>query len=122
MDTTPRRKFQNLETQRMHENKEASKQAAKHSEPDGDEAAPAGDEEPIENVVDEHGPADEVEITSKHGKHKHKSVHHDAASAKEHVSKAFGEESEPAEGEGEQGGGESYGGGGGGIPTMGGGR
>lgn len=51
----------------------------------------------IEDHVAEHGPADHVEIHSHHGGKVHKSTHHDAQSAHEHVSKAFGEEPEENE-------------------------
>lgn len=48
-------------------------------------------EHSIEEHVEEHGPADHVEIHSHHGGQVHKSTHHDAESAHEHISKAFGE-------------------------------
>ena len=52
-------------------------------------------EQNIEDVVSEHGPAEHVEIHSHHKDgHVHKAKHHDSASAREHVSKAFGEEPE----------------------------
>jgi hypothetical protein len=107
------RKFENREMQKRYD--ESRPKPEEHDEPDGDET-PDGEEKPIEDVVDEHGPADEVEIHSKHGKHTHKSRHHDAEEAKAHIDKAMGggEESAMGGGEGE----EEMGGGGGGMPTM----
>jgi|SRR5580658_386813 hypothetical protein len=49
------------------------------------------DENSIEEHVEEHGPADHVEIHSHHGGAVHKSVHHSAHEAKAHIDKAFGE-------------------------------
>lgn len=57
-------------------------------------------EQPIEDSVDEHGPAEHIEMHTHHKDgHVHKSKHHDHQSAHDHVSKAFGEtqqEPEPA--------------------------
>lgn len=54
-----------------------------------------GHEENMRDVVEEHGPAEEVEIHSRHADgHVHKSKGHDHASAKKHMSEAFGEEPE----------------------------
>jgi hypothetical protein len=54
-------------------------------------------EQPIEEAVEEHGPAEHVEVHVHHKDgHVHKSKHHDAESAREHVSKAFGDEGEHA--------------------------
>jgi hypothetical protein len=78
---------------------------------DGDEDM---DEKPIEDMVKEHGPADHVEVTSHHGKHMHKSMHHDAMAAKEHMDKAFGD-GEEGEHMPEDESGMAMGGG---IPTM----
>lgn len=54
---------------------------------------PERDDQPIEDSVDEHGPAEHIEMHTHHKDgHVHKSMHHDHQSAHEHVSKAFGEE------------------------------
>jgi hypothetical protein len=52
-------------------------------------------DEPIESVVQQHGPASEVEVHSKHQDgHMHKAKHHDVHSAKHHVSAAMGQKDE----------------------------
>jgi len=89
------RKYQNMETQRLHDRNESEKKSSPRpsakeapDEQDGEEQ-----EQPMEDVVAEHGPAQEVEVSSKHEDgHVHKSKHHDAKSASDHVHKAFGEE------------------------------
>jgi hypothetical protein len=105
------RKFENKEMQRRYD--QSRPKAEDREEP----AAGDENEKSIEDVVEEHGPADHVEVTSHHGKHKHKSEHHDAQSAKEHIDKSFGEEGAGDEREHEPEMGD--GGMGGGIPTMG---
>lgn len=73
-----------------------------HGEPDGDEG---GEEQPIESVVGEHGPAHTTHIEKKDGDsysvhsehddgHKHSSHGHDVHSAHEHSKKAHGVEEE----------------------------
>lgn len=53
------------------------------------------EEQPIEESVDEHGPAEHIEMATHHKDgHVHKSKHHDHQSAHEHVTKAFGEQPE----------------------------
>jgi hypothetical protein len=56
---------------------------------------PEHDEKPIEESVDEHGPAEHIEMHTHHKDgHVHKARHHDHQSAHDHVSKAFGEQPE----------------------------
>jgi len=69
------------------------------SEPKGPKVKPEPEgehqEENMQDVVSEHGPAEHVEIHSHHEDgHVHKSKHHDAHSARNHVSMAFGEQPE----------------------------
>ncbi len=92
-------KFGNREMQKHYDSTRGNsadrmgKQEAK-AEPDHEE--PDGDEQPIEDSVDEHGPAEHIEMATHHKDgHVHKSKHHDHQSAREHVSKAFGEEEQP---------------------------
>lgn len=86
--------FENREMQQRHNEShpEGKMKAAEHEA--------EGEKESMRDVVDEHGPATKMEIHTTHEDgHKHKSVHHDHESAKEHVAHAFGEE--PEEGEAE---------------------
>jgi hypothetical protein len=82
------RNFGNLEINRAYERSHPSASATgepSHEEPDGDE-------QPPEEVAQEHGPAEHVEIHSHHKDgHVHKSVHHHPDSAHHHVSAIMGE-------------------------------
>lgn len=63
--------------------KDEPAERAEHAEPDGDE-------QPIEQSVEEHGPVEHIEMHSHHKDgHVHKSKHHDGASAHEHIEKAM---------------------------------
>lgn len=99
----PGRKFQNIQHgktfDRVRSEEKASKKSkpAKHEEPDGDE------EQPIHEVVAEHGPADKTEIEkegdaytvhSHHGGHKHSSHGHSIHEAHAHSMMAHGAEPE----------------------------
>lgn len=86
------KEFENREMQARHDESHAEPKMAEH-EADGEK-------ESMRDVVDEHGPAEKMEITTHHADgHKHKSVHHDHESASKHVAHAFGEEPEEAEAE-----------------------
>lgn len=98
MDTSSGRKFQNLETQRLYE--QGTQGAEKENSPAGESNE---EETPIENVVDEHGPADEAtmkhdedgySVESTHGEHKHHSKHKSVKEATDQMMKAHGEEPE----------------------------
>jgi hypothetical protein len=114
------RKFGNREMQKRYDESRPKAEKEGKGSKDGEEH----EEKPIEDVVSEHGPADHVEIHSHHGDgHVHKSSHHSAMEAHDHVSKAFdeegggmgeGEHHEPDGDEGEM----SEGMGGGAMPTM----
>jgi hypothetical protein len=69
----------------------SAKAAPLNAEPTGMEPGQGTMEEPIENVVKAHGPAQQVEIHSHHQDgHIHKSMHHDGHSAAAHVHSAMG--------------------------------
>jgi hypothetical protein len=101
-----------------------------HAEPDGDEGMDS--QEPIEDVVAQHGPADKMEMnadpasgamkmTTHHGGMKHHSTHTDPMAMGHHMMKAMGhqppEQAPPAAAAGM--GGDATGmAGGGGIPGM----
>jgi hypothetical protein len=110
----PGRKFQNIQHgktfDRVRKEEKSSKKSkpSKHEEPDGDE------EQPIHEVVSQHGPADKTEIEkegdaytvhSHHGGHKHTSHGHGSLhEAHSHSMMAHGEPGgmegeEPAEAE-----------------------
>jgi hypothetical protein len=80
-----------------------------HNEPDGDEGK-EGSEQPIEEVVAEHGPADKIElhhddaagkhhVTSHHGGFTHKAVKAGREEAHEHAKAAAGVQPEPPQDE-----------------------
>lgn len=80
--------------------------AAAHAEPDGDE----GSDQPIEEVVAEHGPAETIElhhddaagkhhVISHHGEHVHKATKAGREEAHEHAQKAAGLQPEPPQDE-----------------------
>jgi hypothetical protein len=77
-----------------------------HNEPDGDEAS----DQPIEEVVAAHGPAEKIElhhddaagkhhVTSHHGEHVHKAVKAGREEAHEHAKAAAGLQPEPPQDE-----------------------
>lgn len=106
------RKFGNREMQKHYDSTRPAAKSDDGNKGSGHEE-PDGDEQPIEDSVAEHGPAEHVEMHTHHSDgHVHKSKHHDAESAHEHVGKAFGEESEPMADEGDSGGMSNA------IPTM----
>jgi hypothetical protein len=78
--------------------KQSGRGESEHSEPDGDEGA---SDQPIEEVVAQHGPAEKMEIshdhaaakhtvTSHHGGHTHVAHHGSADEAHMHAAKAAG--------------------------------
>jgi hypothetical protein len=112
------KRYENKEMQKRYE-ESRPKGGGKHKaeKDDGDDS-----ERTIEDVVEEHGPADHVEIHSHHGDHVHKGTHHDVEAAKEHIGKAFGEHEGDEESEHDRGNEEHNNAGGatsGGIPTLG---
>lgn len=92
-----KRKFGNREMQKHYDSTRPAAKSDDGEEKGSDEhEEPDGDEQPIEDSVAEHGPAEHMEMHTHHADgHVHKSKHHDAESAHDHVGKAFGEESEP---------------------------
>lgn len=86
---------QRFENREMQQRYDESRKSSKRE--DGEDHKPAEEEadgEPdMADVVEEHGPAKHVMIHSHHEDgHVHKSKHHDAESAHEHIAKAFDEE------------------------------
>jgi hypothetical protein len=86
--------------------KKEPKAAAAHAEPDGDE----GNEQDIQEVVAEHGPAEKIElhhddaagkhhVTSHHGGFTHKTVKAGREEAHEHARSAAGIQPEPPQDE-----------------------
>lgn len=91
--------FENREMQ-QHFDKSRGESAGAGKMKAEDSGEREGHEENMKDVVEEHGPAEEVEIHSHHADgHVHKSKGHDHASGKKHMAEAFGEEPEEAEAE-----------------------
>lgn len=87
-------KFGNKEMER-HYNSTRGNPADKMSAAPSKDEPEEREEQPIEDSVDEHGPAESIEMSTHHKDgHVHKSKHHDPQSAHEHVTKAFGEQDE----------------------------
>ncbi len=81
-----------------HEINAASRRGAMKPAMPKPEPGQGEEEQPIEDVVREHGPAEHVEIHSHHKDgHVHKSVHHHHDSAHQHISHAMGEHQQHAE-------------------------
>ncbi len=92
--------FGNRQQQKAYDERPAKKEskAPEHAEPDADDM---GSDQPIEEVVAQHGPADKIEmqhdheggkhtVTSHHGGHKHVAHHGSADEAHMHAAKAAG--------------------------------
>lgn len=92
-------KFGNMEMERHYNSTRgnpADHTTPKHAKSEEKQDFPESDEQPIEESVDEHGPAEHIEMHTHHKDgHVHKSQHHDHQSAHDHVSKAFGEQDAP---------------------------
>jgi hypothetical protein len=96
------KRYENHEIGRAADRSGGSPMPQTKAMPQGEEQPGQGNmEQPIEEVVGAHGPADEMEIHSKHRDgHVHKAKHHDAHSAHHHVDTAMPQQQE------EQGGGD----------------
>src|SRR5271154_4607894 len=86
------KRYENKEMQKHFENTRSKGSGEHAGKKTMGKHEPEENENSIEEHVAEHGPADHVEIHSSHGGAMHKSMHHDAESAHEHIHKAFGGE------------------------------
>jgi hypothetical protein len=85
-------------------NRASRRSAGMHAPKPAPEPGQGGEEQPIEDVVNAHGPAEHLEIHSHHKDgHVHKSVHHHPDSAHHHVSAAMVEHEQHSEPDGDEG-------------------
>lgn len=96
----PGRKFQNIQHGKTFDRVRKEEKSSKKSKPKEKSMDESEHEKPMHEVVAEHGPVHMMEMHTRHEDgHVHKSEHHDAGSAHQHVDEAFGTEHQEPDGD-----------------------